>query len=285
MTPSQLEHIARAMDQCVNDLQYHYGVIVNAIKREREHPNPDPAQRFMKALGGSPAESLRFGLKRKINWLLDEEGEPSRRERLYDTSNAKYLQLMQDVVEDYTTKEAALEDKKYCPLCKKHVKNIKSHEKSASHKGRVRIAELEAGGWRKVQSNSNTFRVLSELLEINDHPQVVEQQHGFQSPNPKELRAERERFYGDLIVRHPHSYNKAGGASRWNSGMWTKEHVVEHEDALAKGIKWRTFYYGRDDAERAESMRQKAAWRKVIDGVIFNEDAVKTYATFSALGG
>ena len=277
MTPSQLEQTARAMDQLMNDMSYHIRNIRGACLREREHPNPDPAQRMLIALGGDIVETIRYSLGRKYNNVILGEERDAERIPSSHYKDMRFETMMEKCISIYDEAEAKLTKKKYCKLCNKHVKNMKSHEKAQSHVGRVRIQELRAEGYVEVRNNNSCGKVVTQLLDPSDMQD---------QDNPTRQAKEQLRDkYKPLMVEHPHGYNRAGGSSRWNTKMWVLEYVNEYSDALAKGIDWSTYGYYRNDEAKSEHKLKKAAWRTKVDGVIFDPAKLKTFAAFTALRG
>ena len=213
--------------------------------------------------------------------------------------------------------EARKEDKTYCDVCRKSVKNLKSHSKSQSHKGRVRIKELKASGFVPINSLDCNGSWNSFIAEIKrpDIPNInrfisgrwIQRQgeefstkvYGFSTKEDldaanKEEERKLKTAYDDVFVVQPYEYNKNGSANRYRGTLWVKDYIANYGeqlyDAVGVGIKQgRTDQLARQggltEEVAKERYEKRKSWRASMDKILFDPSKVKIWATMQALKG
>ena len=206
--------------------------------------------------------------------------------------------------------DARREDMTFCEVCNKAVKNLKSHSKSQSHRGRVRIRELQSTGWVKAKATGNNqlWSVFSANIKEPDFPSTKRLTSFNNNIDPKifgfrDLAEMEEEWrmqsatlskkYSDMICTQAYAYNRNGSVNRYEGSLWVKDSISNYGEALADSCKredraMNSMNYRKrmEDpvAEKARFQRRKA-WRASIDALLSNPVKIKLWATMQALKG
>ena len=206
--------------------------------------------------------------------------------------------------------DARKEDMTFCEVCNKAVKNLKSHSKSQSHRGRVRIKELQSTGWVKAKATGNNqlWSVFSANIKEPDFPSTKRLTSFNNNIDPKifgfrDLAEMEEEWrmqsvtlskkYSDMICTQAYAYNRNGSVNRYEGSLWVKDSISNYGEALADSCKredraMNSMNYRKrmEDpaAEKARFQRRKA-WRASIDALLSNPVKIKLWATMQALKG
>jgi len=182
--------------------------------------------------------------------------------------------------------EAKEQNKTHCDVCGKWVKDIKRHNRtSISHKGRVRVIELDSSpDWERAQD----IQDICEMIIHPKMPSLLDPKTKWNwSHNEKsmyhEAEAERAEEIGDLVLQHPYSYHAGGRVERWrgDSGKWwAKPHIVQYaylfKSIISQVRKKHNKQYGTSFAIVEE-------FQSIVDPFIRNPNSVRSRAALLAL--
>ena len=186
-------------------------------------------------------------------------------------------------------RSAKSEGKVFCDLCHKNVKNLSDHQRrSSSHKGRVKVQELDDDpNWERV--NHDTRRLVEVMLSTPP-PTGAEDAREYQWTNTqnkehRELLKDRMNGLSDVIHIQNYRYHASGKEDRWGGSggkYWVRSHInahAHHLDSLLDGIrtKHNLPHYG------SNSRILLTEFHKMVDPIIRNPNDIARHAAMYAL--
>ena len=192
-----------------------------------------------------------------------------------------------DEVEENTAKR---DGKVFCDVCRKNVKNISDHRRrSSSHKGRVRVQELDKDpNWKRM--SQDTKEVVETMLAASG-PSGTGGSPEYQWNNDQKLEHQRllkDRLEGlsDIILIQPYNYHSSGRENRWghDSGKyWVSPHIDKHAHHLMSiihGIRSEHSIPRYGTGHGGVLCRE---FQKIVDPIIRNPNDIVRHAAMYAL--
>ena len=313
-----VQRAAQKIDKAIEELAHMVGEM-KSLFRKSEELESEEAQRDLKVLS-TIADALLMGAevnaRAKVRTYLEtipfEHVKSEGKETVGYSGVPPLLKVCQVLDVEKEELNARKKDMTYCEVCKKAVKNLKSHSKAQSHVGRVRIKELQHSGWVQTRATSHSqewTRFIDELRKP-DVPNV-ERMRGYTSYNtgtsdevdttlydfktPEAMKSawiEQTKDYGSkydyLIVTQPYSYNRNGSANRYGGSLWVKESLASYGEILQKSTKRmgsRGFRDTRTPEVRKKQYVDRKNWRASMDKLLFDPSKLKIWSTMQALKG
>ena len=189
-------------------------------------------------------------------------------------------------------RSAKSEGKVFCDLCHKNVKNLSDHQRrSSSHKGRVKVQELDDDpNWERV--NDDTRRLVEVMLSAPP-PTGAEDAREYQWTNTqnkehRELLKDRMNGLSDVIHIQNYRYHASGKEDRWGGGgesggkYWVRPHInahAHHLDSLLDGIRTKHNLQRYGSTSRILLIE----FHKMVDPIIRNPNDIARHAAMYAL--
>ena len=245
---------------------------------------------------------------RDVLWRIDEiedaAGSGDERCKKFVSENASDIRAMRacaDSWRDDATRIAAeveastakREGKVFCDVCHKNVKNMPDHRRrSSSHKGRVRVKELDNDpNWERVSQDA---KHVVEVILSAPAPSSTADKSEYQWTGPQRMehqRALNDRLesVSDIVLLQNYAYHSS--ENRWGrSGgkLWVSPHINKHAHHLtliiegireAKNPNTSSHHQSRHD--RGRSICHE--FRRIVDPIIRNPNALSRHAAMYAL--
>ena len=240
---------------------------------------------------------------RDVLWRIDEiedaAGSGDERCKKFISENASGIRTMRHCAESWRgdamriTAEveestAKREGKVFCDVCHKNVKNISDHRRrSSSHKGRIRVKELDSDpNWERV--DQATKPVVEAILSA-PAPSSTQSKPEYQWTNPQRLehqRALKDRMesVSDIVLVQNYNYHSSGKENKWgHSGgkYWVSPHINDHAHHLLLIIE--AIRSERNLPRYGHSSNLSREFQKTVDPIIRNPNDLTRHAAMYAL--
>ena len=310
-----VQRTAQRIDKAVDELTACVTEMKDLLDKSRESGDEQRDLKVLSTISNALLMGAEVNARSKVRTYLEdipfEHVKSDGRENIGYCGVPKLLKVAQVLAVEKEEVNARKEEMTYCDVCRKAVKNMKSHSKAQSHRGRVRIKELKNTGWvqiRETNNNNEWGRLISEL-HSPDVPNIRRMsQYNTQDIDPTiygvETRDELDDVwrqqsvelvdrYKSLIAQQAYNYNGNGSENRYGGKLWVKDSISNFGDVLAGSCKredrpMNSVSYRKrreNPALERQAYQKRKAWRANIDKVLFDPSKIKIWATMQALKG